>query len=563
VDPRTLARWLLGWTLATALACLVVHRFFALDIDGHRPLFVVGTVWDSGQVIARATLPRTGEHDQGLDAALRSHPGATLAYENIVAEGPVLTSSEAALAMSFVPGRDGISASVDGRTAFLTPDELLNMQAYDKGLSLTTIQLTVGLDVPLAIAVLSERLGTTAADLVHRASLRRIRVSRSNLGQAKPALAPEGVSRSNVRTAAIAAGRYLARGVDAEGRFRYLVDAPTNRTLPGYDWPRHAGATYFVAQIAALSGDPEVAYAALRAASYLRDRAMVSCGAHRCVGDAAIVDVGSTALTVIAFVEVARTGLDRAYALLVPELTEFLRSQQRPDSQFMHEYDRDADRPIDVQLLYYTGEAALALSRAHSLLGDARDLEAATRALAYLVGPGWRFLGSRYYWGEEHWTCQAMDDLWDRAPNPVALDFCLRWQAFSRKLQFGAGDTPLDAEGAYGFGPLITPRLTPAGSRTESALATLDAAVRAGVAPDERAALEGQIRRTLALLMRQQLVGARRYLFADPTAVEGAIPGSEVDWQLRIDYAQHAGCAMVRFLEFTQRDGSPPGARLQ
>jgi hypothetical protein len=26
------------------------------------------------------------------------------------------------------------------------------------------------------------------------------------------------------------------------------------------------------------------------------------------------------------------------------------------------------------------------------------------------------------------------------------------------------------------------------------------------------------------------------------------MPGSEVDWQLRIDYAQHAGSAMVRWL---------------
>jgi hypothetical protein len=31
--------------------------------------------------------------------------------------------------------------------------------------------------------------------------------------------------------------------------------------------------------------------------------------------------------------------------------------------------------------------------------------------------------------------------------------------------------------------------------------------------------------------------------------VLGAMPGSEVDWDLRIDYAQHAGSAMVQWLE--------------
>lgn len=218
----------------------------------------------------------------------------------------------------------------------------------------------------------------------------------------------------------------------------------------------------------------------------------------------------------------------------------------------MHLYDRDARRPLDVQLPYYSGEAGLALSRVHALLGDGRDLDAATRVLAYLTGPGWAFFGNRYYFGEEHWTCQAMADLWVRAPNPAALDFCLRWQAFDRRLEYAPGDSPFDADGAYGVGPVVTPRLTPVGSRSEAGIATLAAARQAGVPAAECAALESQLRRSLALLLRHQLgsaVAAPRYLFADPDAVAGAMPGSAVDWRLRIDYAQHTGSALVRWLD--------------
>jgi hypothetical protein len=269
-----------------------------------------------------------------------------------------------------------------------------------------------------------------------------------------------------------------------------------------------------------------------------------------------VADVGSTALTVLAFVEIARTGLDAGYALVLPELTAFLRSQQRADGEFMHLYDRVKRAPIDTQLLYYSGEAAFALSRAHALLRDGRDQEAATRALAHLVGGAWSFFGSRYYWGEEHWTCQAMDDLWDRAPSPAALRFCLDWQAYNRRLQYGPAETEFDADGAYGFGPILTPRLTPVGSRSESGIATLEAAHRAGMSPAELEALVGQVRRSLALLVRHQLRGDRCYLCADPAAIDGAMPGSEVDWQLRIDYAQHAGSAMIRWLELSAH---PPG----
>ncbi|MGD0530435.1 MAG: hypothetical protein ABSE49_35200, partial [Polyangiaceae bacterium] len=381
--------------------------------------------------------------------------------------------------------------------------------------------------------------------------LRRIRVVRTVAGAPSArAITADGLDDADAREGAVGLGRYLARGVDAQGRFRYLVAATTNQTLPGYDWPRHAGATYFLAQVAALTGDPDLRFAALRAGGRLRDHALVPCGDHRCIGEAdgELAEVGSTALAVVAFVEIARSHLDDGYALLVPDLTAFLRAQQRADGELMHLYDRRARRPVDVQLLYYTGEAALAFARAHALLGDARDLDAATRALERLDGPAWSFFGSRYYWGEEHWTCQAMDDLWDRLAAPVrekALTFCLGWEDYGRRLMYAPGDTPYDADGTYGVGPIVTPHLTPAGSRAEAGLATLDAARRAGRPAEELGALERELRRSLAMLLRHQLPAGRGYLLRDPSAVEGAMPGSEVDWQLRIDYAQHAGSALV------------------
>ncbi|HEX3772304.1 MAG TPA: hypothetical protein VHV30_15615 [Polyangiaceae bacterium] len=543
-DP--LARVLGVWLVATLLAAALVRHAFALDASG--PLPVVASVWIKGHLAARAALPSPDAHDAQLDAA-RAGPGATLVYETVVGEGPVLVRPQALLAVSLVPGHDGLAVTLGGRTEYLTPDDLLSRQAYDKGVELASLGFKAGIDATLALAILSDRFATTVPDLLDHARFRRVRVARSVPG-APPGrvVSPETMTRDDVQAAVLDAASFLARGVDDRGRFRYVVDAPTNATLPGYDWPRHSGATYFLAQAADLTHSAFLRAAALRAAGYLRDHATVDCGDRRCVGDGRVVDLGSTALAVIAFAEIARTKLDVSYANVVAPLADFLRSQQRPDGDFMHEYDRRARKPIDVQLLYYTGEASLALSRAATLLGDAGDQDAASRALARLVGTGWRFFGSRYYFGEEHWTCQAMEDLWSRAPDRAALDFCLRWQAYDRKLQYGPGDTPYDADGAYGFGPVVTPRLTPVGSRAEAGIATLDVATRTGAPASEVAALDGEMRRSLALLLRHQFRPGPRYLFADPAAVEGAMPASEVDWQLRIDFAQHAGSAMVRWL---------------
>jgi hypothetical protein len=231
----------------------------------------------------------------------------------------------------------------------------------------------------------------------------------------------------------------------------------------------------------------------------------------------------------------------------VKSLADTIVSLQRDDGEFRHEIHRDGSM-IDVQLPYFSGEAALALVRAHALTGDARYLEAARKSVAWLTGPAWRFFGNRYYFAEEHWTCQAVGETWPNAPNADALDFCLRWQAFNRSVQLHKEDCVLDCDGALGVGPLVTPRFTPVASRCEAGVATLDAATKANADPKELAALRSQIRRSLALLARQQFHGQLEHLMASPDAVRGGMPGSEVDWQIRIDYAQHAGSAMLRWL---------------
>jgi hypothetical protein len=121
--------------------------------------------------------------------------------------------------------------------------------------------------------------------------------------------------------------------------------------------------------------------------------------------------------------------------------------------------------------------------------------------------------------------------------------------AFNRALQQRTGDGPLDTDGAIGLGSFVTPRYTAVASRCEAGAATLEVARKAGVPAAEIAALEAQLRRGLALILRHQLRPGPTHLFAHPADVYGAVPGSEVDWQLRIDYAQHAGSAMIRWLD--------------
>ncbi|MCA9583804.1 MAG: hypothetical protein KC657_00425 [Myxococcales bacterium] len=549
MTPRALLRLLGAYTLFVAVACVA----FGAWARGGPPAVstVVESRWKAGVLVGRRVL-------MADEPPIAAGPGETLVRERVVSEGP-LSLAPSVFVVGLVSGRDGVVGELAGQTAWVTPDDLLARQAYDQGATFLDPTVSFGTHRATVVALLAERLGTSVGEVERYARVRRVSMVREPDadGATYPRRASPGrPERAAVERAVHEAATHLARGVDGAGRFRYAILAPTNQTLSGYNWPRHSGTTYFLAQAAHVGDDAFVRAAALRAAGMLREDAMRDCGDARCIADDDTADVGSSALALVALTELVATGADRSYLPAVVDLAAFLRSQQRADGEFMHFYERAARRAVDKQTMYYSGEATLALARAHRVTGDARDLDAARAGLRHLVRHSWSFFGSRYFVAEEHWTCQALAELWDRAPDDEALAFCERWHEVQRALQYRGGDSPYDGAGAFGFGPVMTPRVTPASSRGEAAVATLRAARAAGHA-HQAELLRGELDAALSFILRHQLTPGPRHLFADPAAVRGAFPGSAVDLQLRIDYAQHAGSMMVRWLELERSERDP------
>jgi hypothetical protein len=537
-------------TMVTVVSCRT-------SLSTRRDGLSLVSVWRGGQLVARAELHEGDAIPEALAVALLQG-GGTLVRERVVADAPVWTEPDLLFAMSFVPGRDGAMATLDGKTAYVTPDDLLARRIYDHGVPLKGLDLAFGLDVEAMMWLLGQRLGVPSDDVWNRAAIRRVRFERRIDGAPSvPPVTAETLTRARADQAAIEAARYLARSVGEDGRFRFLVEATTNTVVPQFGWPRHAGATGFLVQAAVATGDESLRKAALRAAGLLRT-SLVDCGDDLCVGDTNVVELGGSALALLAFDELVRNHVDDSFRTEVVVLARFLRRMQRPDGEFMHRYDRALRTPLDVQLQYYSGEAALALARAYEVTRDPLDLGAASRALSRQVSSAARFFGDRYWYGEAHWECQALEALWDEAPDREALAFCLRWSAFQRTISQHAGDGELDLDGAIGLGPLPTPRLPMIAGRTEGVRATLQVAGKAGVDAAELDALSWQVRRALALMIRHQLPGELGHLLADPGAMQGAIPGSPVDLQVRVDFVQHAGHALLGFNPYTRAPESGP-----
>ncbi|HUJ63359.1 MAG TPA: beta-L-arabinofuranosidase domain-containing protein [Kofleriaceae bacterium] len=476
------------------------------------------------------------------------------------------------------PGVEGVGATALGKTVYLLPYELVELKLVAaKRPSEAMPDFAVGLDLPRLTTILGTRAGRQG--VIAPSSLFRFRsdafVERAAdqrpgaplpLVRGLPPAPP--VTARTLRDAALAGGHYLVDHLAPSGRYIYEHDVTTGtQTDPArggaYSMPRHAGTTYFLAQLYRITREPWLREPIERAIAHLVDLVAAGhCGgtlpdgtAYDCVLDRGetTAQLGSTALAVVALAEYQRATGDPRYLPLAQKLVAFILFMQRADGSFRHVFDPRTKQPDDkAQQLYYSGESALALARMYEITGDPRYAAAAERALDWLVDWYDFFLGGFFY-GEEHWTCIAAEAIWPAVKSEKYREFCDGYATFSRGEQPQPGDDPDldDLAGAYNVTPFVMPYNTPSGSRTEAMISTYQLELDHG-APDPR--VRAQIRLALQYLLGQQLRPDSD--FAAIGDVDGGIPASAIERTIRIDYVQHVCSAMIRASQWID---DPPG----
>lgn len=470
--------------------------------------------------------------------------------------GPLLGSLPLLANLGLVPGREGALARLGERTVYLAPDELTADELFEH-VKTPIPDLRFGVDLAGVEQRLASQLGVTREQLLEQGRVQRF-LAGTIAADEYPA--QTRVSLPALERAAGEGARFLLRHQRLDGRYTYLYRGHLgDEADDDYNLPRHAGTTYFLAQAARVLDLPQARAGALRATRWLRETSIAYCGSpeRACVRGAGDerASIGSTALSALAIAELLRAGDDPELRQLLAQLTAFIRSQQRPDGELMHDYDLTQQQPIDVQRMYFSGEAADALLASYRVLGDRRDLDAAQRLMKHLTGAGWSFFGSRYFYGEEHWTCQAAAQAAAIAHDPAGLDFCVRWLEFQRVLQYRSNQTPWPVEGAIGVGPLLVPRLTSMASRMEAA-AMLYPVLRARGEPVQR--MRSQIEAGLGLILRMRWGPGPTHLLFDAEAARGGVPGSFMSLEVRNDYVQHACSALLHWVEALREEGVQP-----
>ena len=549
------------------------------ELSDASQLTLPGPLWASvylrGQLVARhrADAATVGEALVEARRALQESPAiahfdaedrqaARVRLDLLIARGPLVSGLPLALANSFSSGRDGVGVSIVGKVAYLLPDDLIRNDLLAAAQPVAFIaELRSGLDVEAADQALATQLGCAVAE-VSRAHARLFRfrvqsfVDSPDHAHALPVdrgrVPVAGIDRASVHTALERAADYAVRQLRWDGSFEYMYQ-PFRHQHPSDDYslPRHAGTTWLLSLAYRVLGHVRYRDAATQAIDYLASNAVPpDCQAtdFACVGSNDDSDLGSAALASVAIVEYQLATGDQRFLGLAERLGHFLLHMQKSNGDFCHGFAPSSGlRDCAGQVLYYSGEAALALAKLHHILPDPALTAAAERALDYLTGANYDYFLGQFFIGEDHWTCIAAEAAFPFVNKDAYARFCYAFARLNRRVQVEPDSGPLaDLAGAFGVTPFFLPHNTPAGSRTEANVATYRLSVLRG---EPQPDILETVQRSLRYLVDQQFRPEGMYLFARPESALGGIGQTPLQPVVRIDYIQHTASAMARGLD--------------
>jgi len=343
--------------------------------------------------------------------------------------------------------------------------------------------------------------------------------------------ADTGTDADAMLAAALSGGQFLARHQGLDGRYAYTILGNGKRGR-GYNLPRHAGTTWFLARLASRTDDARVARAAAHGMAYIASQTTTLADGRAFFADPARDDgkvwVGTTALAALAAAELGHP--------LAEGFGRFLADAVDEQGQVRGELDRaDGVFPPQNQNPYGQGQTLLALA---VLVGEGHeDIRPAALRAAAFSDSGYAPLGAgRLVILDEHWACIAAQAAEESLGIPAGMGLC---QAY---LADAASGTPDDSS-------VLRPLTGPAGGLAEAVVSA------AWLHPEsdwtDQAIAYGR------LFVRSAYTTADGPLLKDPAAMLGGFRDNLLQLDVRMDGVQHIGCALLGIEALLRREARP------
>jgi hypothetical protein len=350
--------------------------------------------------------------------------------------------------------------------------------------------------------------------------------------------APPELTADSALDAALQGALYIAKNQQDDGRYAYIIEGPTGELGRGYNFPRHAGATWYLARVYNATGDERVLEAAERGLQYLVANSKKTQDGRAHIHDPKRSDgkawVGTTALALAGFTELdAHPEWQQAYADFIASAVD-QRGSVRGDMDVATGLFPEQD---EVTYAQGQGLLALALAERAGLDGVSEPLD---RAIAYVEGDYWPMPASNFTMLDEHWMCLASVAVHSQRGQAAGLDICTAYLADVKDRD------PVDGSG-------LQPSAGPGAGLAEAVIARAELDRRMGRAGPYRERSLSYGRLMMANLYQP---GDRPLLGND--ALIGGFRDRPWDLDVQVDAVQHIGCALLG-VEQLLRDQELPG----
>jgi hypothetical protein len=212
-----------------------------------------------------------------------------------------------------------------------------------------------------------------------------------------------------VRTAAVAAGDWATRNLDADGRFVYGYDRDANEVNPDYNIVRHAGTMNALYQLVA-AGEARFLEAADQALDYLLEM-RVDHGNW-----AAIAEPGDRArrgvagFLVVGLIQRRNVTGDQVDDDLIRAVGRFIVAQHEPDGSIRAYWNPRTEAPSPGEYgQFATGEAVWALAELENVFPGEGWWEAANNTLHYLADGSRARKEGHPVRVPDHWAAYALE----------------------------------------------------------------------------------------------------------------------------------------------------------
>jgi hypothetical protein len=336
---------------------------------------------------------------------------------------------------------------------------------------------------------------------------------------------------------------YLARVMNAEGRYVYMYHPLEDRDDASYGWLRHAGSTYALFEAYEELGTPlyaakgELALQYLKA--HLRDDPESQGKYVLDTRDEEQQKVGGAGLSLLAFAKAAALTGSRAELETMHSLARTILKAEYEDGHFRSNADveHETGKKLKREPVYYPGEAVLGLMRLYAIDPQSAYLDAARRGADWVVHVR-DALVSEDNQEHDHWMSYAMNELYRVTKDRAYLDFAYKIARAIQKKQ----RTPADAAAPDFVATFFEGETTPGSTRLEAYDADIVVARFAG---ESDAWLLGPARELARETLGQQFDPDNDYWLKNPAKVEGGVRESLFVPDVRIDYVQHAMSAWL------------------